>query len=261
MESFANTYYLKEPVKQATAQQLLQAGLDFTSQLTMIWVKSVAITDARASAWPRWPSTRRRRRPRPEPGDLDNVTPPEAAMNKSVVRSALLSARLFADARGHSQLRPEGPGVMDIKQALATLIEEGSSPAEQRLCPWITRLRIAGGLREALDPAHRGDRGGIAEPAYRGTPNAVSDQLEQVAKSDTAATLASGAPTSGASSSGLVDELVEAAKQHIPPAIARPRSPMHLGCDPTTAAPRPSTGRPRWPSFPVARPRSARTSR
>ena len=43
VESFANTYYLKQPVKTGTAQELVQAGFDFSAHLMLLWLDGVAV--------------------------------------------------------------------------------------------------------------------------------------------------------------------------------------------------------------------------
>jgi len=107
---------------------------------------------------------------------------------------------------------------MDIRQALDVLIREGSSPAEERCCPWLTRLRIALGLREALGPARRTEGAAISEPSYNGTRNSVSYRLEKVAGADAAATLEASA-REWKSLQHPIALLTKTAEQHLPAAL------------------------------------------
>ena len=42
-ESFANTYYLKQPVKTGNAYELMQAGFDFSTHLALLWLDGVSV--------------------------------------------------------------------------------------------------------------------------------------------------------------------------------------------------------------------------
>jgi hypothetical protein len=43
VESFANTYFLKQPPKPTTAPELLQAGFDFSTRLALLWLDGVSV--------------------------------------------------------------------------------------------------------------------------------------------------------------------------------------------------------------------------
>ena len=118
-------------------------------------------------------------------GQPDAMARTEAGMDKDRVRAALLSARLFADARSHPFLRADGPGVMTIHDSLKVLRHDGAS--ENPITSWLTRFRIAGALTEVFDP-ELPDADSPGEPRYADAANELATRLEQVAKEDMGAT-------------------------------------------------------------------------
>jgi hypothetical protein len=66
------------------------------------------------------------------------------------VRSALLSARLFADALEDPHLRFAGIGTMPIEEALEVLAEDGRRGPGGAWTQSLTRFRVAGALKELL---------------------------------------------------------------------------------------------------------------
>src|SRR5215831_12988132 len=77
----------------------------------------------------------------PSPWDLNP--------SESLVRTALLSARLYADAQMNPLLTYRGWGTMPILDAVQVLIQDGIRDklgAERAVTRWPTRLRVAGAL-------------------------------------------------------------------------------------------------------------------
>lgn len=102
------------------------------------------------------------------------------------VRAALLTARLYADAMAQPFLRPEGPGLMTIGQALDTLI--ASAGPDPPLTPDLTRWRIARALSIALNPTERDEKQDspvLAAPeTYTGEDNSALRDLMSASQRD-----------------------------------------------------------------------------
>jgi hypothetical protein len=69
-------------------------------------------------------------------------------VRRPLLRGALLSTRLYADALETPVLRYGGIGTMAIEDALGLLIEDGR--ADHGQTPWLTRFRLAKNLRKQL---------------------------------------------------------------------------------------------------------------